>query len=909
MDSIATLDLNQDGFRDEVLVGEIGDIWGFRFNGTYNANYNLNDNITHTDTPVNAIYELISTDLDNGGFKDDFVLTDDGTTPTQEGYIRIFDNNSNQNWSYMVTGDGSGTTPIYSLTAKDLDGDSEIELVFGSETGKLIVLNKNGSLLWEYDIGLGGIGMTLNCKSPGIAINDINNDGINDIAVASSEGYAHILQDVNCIANFNDSTSYNMTWDNTLRKWQINKTFSSAGAYEWNVTCYKGGYMSQISISSINIQADTITPTVTSVTESPDPQGLGENITITANVTDSSSGVDTVLVGITPQGGIEINYTMIGSGSMYTYNYLNYTNGTYNYKIYAHDTSGNLNNSENGSFELYSDVYLHVKTLKDTYGANEIVNITDPFEFELSELVVDDSENDVIEDTSDILDNESYISGTLNSAFNFLKGLFENVLSVTGMAVNNISLDNAGENIVSGDSVRILADCTEGEINETCTCNGVERSSGYCCTGIWDSNACRVLNYAFEDWTGDAETTPGYPFTNGDYATYWNTHKLCTEVVSSYDANDMGQNWTAYSGNYYMLFDRSSTTELDPAVTGISADSTNSRSNLAGGFSYGGLNKINLADAITTGEMFIRFQARFNKGHYGNFSGSPYPGMKFIRIHNDDPENTANIFMSLNCNHGINPLMYIWQTSSGGSHGSMTIPDAYDGNWHKFSMYVDFNNGIVKQWYDIDEETLDNANQTWDNNGQFGVATQVTYISLNGNFAGKSPLDEIYSAIDDIEVWNMMPNQTASDTTPIRSNPQPTGTLPTGTTSTNISLITNINATCRYSNNSGTNYTDMADTFTNTNSTNHSTRVTSLENSHTYIFYIRCNSTDGYVNNNDWNITFSIGGGHKADTNSDGLIDMPELMSFIARWKADSNDVNKTEVEEARNIWFGGGEY
>jgi len=36
---------------------------------------------------------------------------------------------------------------------------------------------------------------------------------------------------------------------------------------------------------------------------------------------------------------------------------------------------------------------------------------------------------------------------------------------------------------------------------------------------------------------------------------------------------------------------------------------------------------------------------------------------------------------------------------------------------------------------------------------------------------------------------------------------------------------------------------------------------------------------------------------------------MPELMSFIARWKADSNDVNKTEVEEARNIWFGGGGY
>ncbi|RLJ01151.1 MAG: hypothetical protein DRP06_00180 [Candidatus Aenigmatarchaeota archaeon] len=123
------------------------------------------------------------------------------------------------------------------------------------------------------------------------------------------------------------------------------------------------------------------------------------------------------------------------------------------------------------------------------------------------------------------------------------------------------------------------------------------------------------------------------------------------------------------------------------------------------------------------------------------------------------------------------------------------------------------------------------------------------------------------------------------------------------------SLTTNINATCRYSNISNTNYTDLEFNFTNTNSTNHSTLVTDLENTHTYIYYIRCNSTDGYYNENDWNITFSIGSGHKADTNHDNLIDMPELMSFIARWKADSNEVNKSEVEEARNIWFSGGVY
>ncbi|MEA1924241.1 MAG: hypothetical protein U9M95_00070 [Candidatus Altiarchaeota archaeon] len=142
---------------------------------------------------------------------------------------------------------------------------------------------------------------------------------------------------------------------------------------------------------------------------------------------------------------------------------------------------------------------------------------------------------------------------------------------------------------------------------------------------------------------------------------------------------------------------------------------------------------------------------------------------------------------------------------------------------------------------------------------------------------------------------------------PYRSNPFPTGTLSSGTTLTNISLTTDKQAICRYSNIPNTNYTDMLFNFTNTNSTSHSTQVSGLENGLTYTYYVRCNSSDGYVNEDDGNITFSIGG-HKADLNDDGLINMPELMVFIARWKA-CDGVSKEEVEEARGIWFSGGVY
>lgn len=85
----------------------------------------------------------------------------------------------------------------------------------------------------------------------------------------------------------------------------------------------------------------------------------------------------------------------------------------------------------------------------------------------------------------------------------------------------------------------------------------------------------------------------------------------------------------------------------------------------------------------------------------------------------------------------------------------------------------------------------------------------------------------------------------------ISTNPSPTGTLDAGTTSMNISLTADVNATCHYSNTPNTNYIDMEFNFRSTNSTNHSTEVSGLENGNTYTYYLRCNSTDGYINDND----------------------------------------------------------
>ena len=96
---------------------------------------------------------------------------------------------------------------------------------------------------------------------------------------------------------------------------------------------------------------------------------------------------------------------------------------------------------------------------------------------------------------------------------------------------------------------------------------------------------------------------------------------------------------------------------------------------------------------------------------------------------------------------------------------------------------------------------------------------------------------------------------------PVRSNPQPTGTLPAGTTQTDISLDTNEDATCRHSTVPGTVYADMTDTFGVTGGTSHSDTVTGLADGGVYTFYAKCQDTAGNANTDDFAITFDVSDG------------------------------------------------
>ncbi len=133
-------------------------------------------------------------------------------------------------------------------------------------------------------------------------------------------------------------------------------------------------------VNEINFTVANTAPVVNSISAT-SPQGFGENVVITANVTDPDGQqyLSSVKVGITPPGGAEVNYSMWNTSSeIWTLNnFTDYHNGTYSYTVYAID-SGELMDSASGTFEMYDNLTISIFPLEMSYSGNEWVAITDP---------------------------------------------------------------------------------------------------------------------------------------------------------------------------------------------------------------------------------------------------------------------------------------------------------------------------------------------------------------------------------------------------------------------------------------------------------------------------------------------------------------------------------------------------
>jgi glucose/arabinose dehydrogenase len=153
--------------------------------------------------------------------------------------------------------------------------------------------------------------------------------------------------------------------------------------------------------------------------------------------------------------------------------------------------------------------------------------------------------------------------------------------------------------------------------------------------------------------------------------------------------------------------------------------------------------------------------------------------------------------------------------------------------------------------------------------GSGTMLTSTGALRIGGNsiwgefFQGRLDEVRIYNrALTQVEIQADMNTPVgippADTTAPVRSNGQPTGTLPVGTTQTTLSLTTSENATCRYSTGPGLAYGSMPNAFTTTGGTAHSTPVTGLTNGGSYSYYVRCQDGVGNANPDDFGVTFTV---------------------------------------------------
>jgi hypothetical protein len=174
----------------------------------------------------------------------------------------------------------------------------------------------------------------------------------------------------------------NASYNNGVYRLCHNFTDLVDGTYEFSAHAIDvNGSQGAAEIRQVTI--DTVAPTISTVSASPSPVGFGFNVTINTNVTDTMSGVKNVNATITyPIGSgnnpVTVPMTHI-SGTLYRYVFSNtWHTGRYNYTIIASDNASNTRTSGGHSFNVSASATMSIATLKDIYGANEYINITDP---------------------------------------------------------------------------------------------------------------------------------------------------------------------------------------------------------------------------------------------------------------------------------------------------------------------------------------------------------------------------------------------------------------------------------------------------------------------------------------------------------------------------------------------------
>jgi parallel beta-helix repeat protein len=250
-----------------------------------------------------------------------------------------FSNIQNTTYTYNTTG-------IYGVTLKVNDSNGSIH----NSTINISVVN----LKADFNMSISGKTKT----NETIYFND------------NCESYCEI---VNWSWDFGDgNTSYNQN---------TSHVYPSEGVYRVKLTVTDNVSNSEV-IDQI-IYIDSKSPIINESSASPNTVGFGCNVGLLTNVVEDISGLDVVKVNISYPDGSCKNYSMsphpVSWLNIYFFSFNEtWKTGQYNFTIWATDKAGNTNNSSGHSFNVSTNATISVCTIKDEYGNDEVINLTDP---------------------------------------------------------------------------------------------------------------------------------------------------------------------------------------------------------------------------------------------------------------------------------------------------------------------------------------------------------------------------------------------------------------------------------------------------------------------------------------------------------------------------------------------------
>jgi hypothetical protein len=130
------------------------------------------------------------------------------------------------------------------------------------------------------------------------------------------------------------------------------------------------------------VTIDTYPPLISDVSNNPDIIGFGDIVTIDADIVENGTGILMAMVNISYPDNSSRNYSLhcIGDDT-YQCNFSDtWVVGQYNYTVWALDNVGNMLNSVEHCFNVSvsANATISVCTIKDSYGGNETIKLTDP---------------------------------------------------------------------------------------------------------------------------------------------------------------------------------------------------------------------------------------------------------------------------------------------------------------------------------------------------------------------------------------------------------------------------------------------------------------------------------------------------------------------------------------------------